>query len=549
MVADREPYLSRGRDCARLTDPMLLPPNSYPGRTNNFPTPYQSVGARGVNHLSSKIMLALFPPNMPFFRYRVDDAEVQSAMDADKETKGVVEEGLAAVEQGLLSDFERAALRMPLTEAVKHLLVCGNILLYVDPKTNKGRAIPLSRYCVTRDASGNTLDIAIMEQVDEEALDEDTRKKLEEHEQASGEDVGEKGDSKSEDKDEEPSTDNDDEVVIYTRVTRCEKHWRFVQEINGCIIAEGKYALDKCAWLPLRLVAVDGENYGRGLIEQYYGDLSSLEKLTKAMVQFAAAAAKIIFLTNPNSTTKPNKLVKAQTGDFVPGKKSDIEVLQIEKYADFQVAKSVADSIMERLSYAFLMYSAIQRNGERVTAQEIRLMAQELDSGFGGIYATLAQELQLQLIILLQANRQRRGLMKGLEGFTSKTRPTLVTGLEALGRGQDLQNLLSAMSILGQYPAFVQRLNTEELIKRVFASTNVNPQGLIIEEEQWQQMQRAAALQASLGPAGAEAVKGYARHAGAIAAQQPADTSNQQPAPTSIEAATPSRVDDPQVAL
>ena len=39
----------------------------------NYPTPYQSVGSRGVMNLASKLMLALFPPQAPFFRLDVDD--------------------------------------------------------------------------------------------------------------------------------------------------------------------------------------------------------------------------------------------------------------------------------------------------------------------------------------------------------------------------------------------------------------------------------------------------------------------------------------------
>jgi hypothetical protein len=522
---------------------MLLPPDGYPNRTLKFPTPYQSVGARGVNHLSSKTMLALFPPNMPFFRYRIDDEDVRKQVEAsDQETKGVVEEGLSIVERGLMSDFERASLRVPLTEAVKHLFVAGNILFYMDPKTNKGRAIPLSRYCVERDAQGNTLRVAVQESMDEDALPPDIQKKLEEAEIEK--------ESIDEDKEEidEAEKGAREGVELYTLVTRCKKHWTFVQEIDGVVVSTGRYDLDACPWLPLRLISVDGESYGRGLIEEYYGDLSSLEKLSKAIVQFAGAAAKIIFLTKPNSATKPRKLAQAQSGDFVQGNKTDIDVLQLEKYNDFQVAKATADAITERLSYAFLMYSAVQRNGERVTAQEIRLMAQELDSGFGGIYAMLSQELQMPIVMLLQANRKRRGkLSVAVQGAT---RPVLVTGIEALGRGQDLQNLLSAMSILGQYPAFVQRLDTGELIKRVFNATNVDASGLIIDEETWQEMQRQAAMAAAMGPAGAEAVKGYARHAGAVAAQgQPSSTNTNQPTVPPVEALTPSRVDEPQVAL
>lgn len=62
-----------------------------------------------------------------------------------------------------------------------------------------------------------------------------------------------------------------------------------------------------------------------------------------------------------------------------------------------QIAKMTADAIESRLSYAFMLNSAVQRSGERVTAEEIRYVANELEDTLGGIYSILSQELQLPL--------------------------------------------------------------------------------------------------------------------------------------------------------
>ena len=62
----REPFLTRARDAAKLTIPSLLPPSGHTGHSK-FSTPAQSLGARGVNNLASKLLLALLPPNSPFF--------------------------------------------------------------------------------------------------------------------------------------------------------------------------------------------------------------------------------------------------------------------------------------------------------------------------------------------------------------------------------------------------------------------------------------------------------------------------------------------------
>ena len=64
---------------------MLFPKETDTSSTK-YDTPYQSVGARGVNNLVAKLMLALFPPNAPFFRFALGD-EVEQAMTDSPEIK------------------------------------------------------------------------------------------------------------------------------------------------------------------------------------------------------------------------------------------------------------------------------------------------------------------------------------------------------------------------------------------------------------------------------------------------------------------------------
>ena len=70
------PYLVRGRDCAKLTIPSLLPDEGANSSTQ-FKTPHQSVGARGVTNLSSALLLSLLPPNQPFMRLVIDEQSLQ----------------------------------------------------------------------------------------------------------------------------------------------------------------------------------------------------------------------------------------------------------------------------------------------------------------------------------------------------------------------------------------------------------------------------------------------------------------------------------------
>ena len=183
-----------------------------------------------------------------------------------------------------------------------------------------------------------------------------------------------------------------------------------------------------------------------GYVEEYIGDLRSLEALTRAIVEGSAASSKVLFLVRPNGTTKQATLAQAPNGAIVQGDANDVTTLQVQKYNDFRVAQETALRITERLQFAFLLNSAVQRNAERVTAEEVRYMAQELETALGGVYSILSQEFQLPLVKLLLARLERTGKMPKMPKDAVK--PQIVTGIEALGRGQDLNKLSQFLQML-----------------------------------------------------------------------------------------------------
>ena len=68
----REPYLKRAREAAELTLPYLMVAEDATIHSS-LPTPFQGIGARGVNNLASKILMVALPPNAPFFRLAVNN--------------------------------------------------------------------------------------------------------------------------------------------------------------------------------------------------------------------------------------------------------------------------------------------------------------------------------------------------------------------------------------------------------------------------------------------------------------------------------------------
>ena len=115
MAADRDAFLTRARACAELTIPTLMPPEGHNG-TSQYDTPYQAVGARGVNNLASKLLITLLLPSRPCFRLTIDDYNL---IELGAEGRGKAEEALGRIERSAAQVIETKAIRVPTFEALK----------------------------------------------------------------------------------------------------------------------------------------------------------------------------------------------------------------------------------------------------------------------------------------------------------------------------------------------------------------------------------------------------------------------------------------------
>jgi hypothetical protein len=466
---EREHYLQRGRESSLYTIPSLLPDQDHRASTELL-TPFQSIGAEGVNNLSSKLLLSLLPPNAPFFRLVVDNSELEALL-ADKRSEA--EEGLAKIERMVMQEIEVRGLRVPISEALKQLIVAGNVLIYLPPE-GQIRVFRLDRYVVKRDSMGNPLEIITKESLSPLSLPERAREIIADPES------------------ENPTKDLD----LYTCIKWTGKNWKIHQELEGQIVpgSEGSFTKDKNPFIALRFTHMDGEDYGRGYVEEYLGDLKSLESLTQSIVEGSAAAAKVLFLVRPNGTTRVKTLAESPNGAIVTGDDNDVSSLQLGKSQDFNIAQQTIQMLQTRLSRVFLMNSSIRRDAERVTAEEIRVARQELEIALGGVYAILSQEFQLPLVEILMHRMGKEKKIPKLPGDALK--PLIVTGVEALGRGEDLNKLgmfLQSLAPLGEQA--MAELNISDYINRLAGSLGIDTEGLIKSEEQKQVEQQAAMQQ------------------------------------------------------
>jgi len=485
MTGRRNSYVNRAIAAASVTIPSLFPPLGSKGHTD-LRSPPQSTGAKAVNTLASKLLLALLPPNQPFARVTIDEADLG---ELSTETKGEVELTLVGIEHLAHREIEEAQFQPTLYEVIKQLLVAGNSLLFSGEDGFK--QYRLDRYVIKRDGMGRPKTIIICEPIDQDDIPRHIRSAV----------VGASANPHS----PGSTADDEEEHKLYTRIERHGNHWVVEQEIDGVLDpkARSTYPLDKCPYIPLRMIRVDGEDYGRSYVEEYIGDLKSLDVLSKALNEGTAAAARVLFLVRPNSTTKPSVLVEAPNGGFVHGQEQDVSVLQLEKQADFNTARQRMAEIKEDLSAAFLMNSSLTRSAERVTATEIRAMAQELETVLGGVYSLLSVELQLPLMLVVLGRLQRAGKLPTFPDNTLK--PKVLTGVAALGRTQDLDKLRLLLELIAPLGEQVinENMEVDEYIARVTAALSIDAEGLIPTKAQKQARrdeQEAKELMQMLGP-------------------------------------------------
>jgi hypothetical protein len=474
----RTEFLDTAINCSALTIPSLIPESDRATTTKNnrVDSLFQGVGARGVNNLSAKLLLALYPPSQPFFRLALDRQQLhrylqeQGAQGADSDKLATqIDEGLSQVERSVLLRMDKMSLRAVLFEAIKHLLVGGNGLLFIGEPG--ARFFGLRSFCISRDPEGEWTEIVVREEVARRFLPKSVTRP-----------DGYGGDEHSE----------YDFCDVFTWIDRevgddGAQAVTWHQEYEGKKIpgTAGFAPIETCPWIPLRLNRIAGESYGRGLVEEVLGDLRSLESLSQAIVEGSLIQAQCKTLVNPNGVTRADVIARSPNGAVVPGKPEDVAMLSLDKSRDFAVALQAMQLIERRLQFTFLLNEAMQRDAERVTAEEVRGMAEQLEQGLGGIYSVLSQEMQQPLVKRVVAMMERGGEIQKMPGeFIS---PEITTGLDAIGRGNDRARLTQFMqTIAGTMgpEALLQYLNPREVLSRFAASDGIDTKGLIKTEEE-----------------------------------------------------------------
>lgn len=425
LELEKTDLLRRCEDYGMWTLAYIFPPH---GKIKNseLQGPMDSTGPQAVNNLSNKLVMTLFQPSQPFFRLIVQDDDLdqiqKDATEGDQDAVEImseIDQRLAKAERQAMQELDMNRYRTEATMAAKSLIITGNALMY-HPEKNKGRVqmYNLRDYVVVRDLSGTVIEIITRDTKALSTFKKEVRDQI----------------LASKDKN---LYKNNTQVTIYTQLLLGDDGRYHLKQAADKIEleAEGAWPAEELPWIPLTWNLVRGEDYGRGLVEDYAGAFHALYILAQAEVDVVSIAADIKFLVNPNSTVNVDELNSAESGSYHSGLPEDVTPIQINKAVDMAMVENMVVRLQRQIAAAFLLNSAMIRDAERVTAEEIRTVANELEMAHGGIYSRFAEEWQYRVAVLML---KRTGLDLGTN---NEIYPQIITGLDSLSRAGDLDNL------------------------------------------------------------------------------------------------------------
>ncbi len=482
--------VDRAEHFARYTVPSLMvDPLTGNGR-EDVRYDFQSSGSLLLNTLSSKLTSLLFPSNQPFFKNIVTPELTAQAAKANI-PKEIVDSKLSILEQEATKNLFKNASFAKLTKALKLVIATGQALVYRDSSTQKFRVWNLHSFAVKRDAYGDWHCIILKQRFVFDELP------LEIQNDAIAKFPG--------------RFRPDAKIELYTMIKREQGTLnpliRVTTELDGRLVGpHASYPLHLSPWiLPVWNLA-DGEDYARGLVEEYAGDFSKLSVLSEQLGLYELDSMEILNFVNPQSGSSVDDLRAANSGDYLPGNGDSVVAYEKGDYQKMATVRGSLAEIVQRLSAAF-MYTGNTRNAERVTAEEIKKDAREAETMLGGAYSILAESLQSPLAYLMM----REVSDKSLSALISRSfYPQILTGLPALNRDIEVQNLMGALSegaaVIPQLQGIDARLDPVKVMDMLYRNRSVDTTVLFKDEEQLaadaeqatQQAEAAAQAQAGI---------------------------------------------------
>lgn len=391
-----------------------------------------SIGSAVANHFANKLVTTLFSPNRPFFRLAPNPTspkvkrlhEARDGKDIDEQTQAqaafdALRDKFVSVEQNSVRYLERIGYRTAATNAAKLLIITGDVVIR-SQKGQKSAAYSMRDYVCEKDLTGRDVTLIVRDTLVFGGLTPKQQSDVVEASNASGER-----------RDFEPSTS----VQILTRLSLTnDGRYKITQGIEDHDIVddEDRIVTEKDSpFTHLSWNLTKGENYGRGLVEDFSGSFHMIDNMTNYQTRMAAKMADLKIMVDPASGVDVEQLNSSESGTYISGKPSAAAPLMSGMDQGLQYIEAIILMHKRQISAAFLYQTGQTRDAERVTAEEIRENAAELEIAHGGVYSRFAADWQ---------SKAAQEAVSALgEDMGDTVEPVIMTGMDSLSRVGEMQ--------------------------------------------------------------------------------------------------------------
>lgn len=447
---------------------------------------FQEIGALLVNNLGAKLAGLLFPASRPFFRITASKTLTDAATKKGLSPSDL-QSGLAKLEQEASEALYINASYEQVVQALNHLIVTGNVLIYRDAETRRTISYGLEQFAIRRDHFGKMVDCILRQKVTFVSLDAEIKAAL----------IAKN--PKYKDNTRTHEVDQYTRIQLKASYDSKNRFYQVSQQIEDIDVGTPTIEPESiCSWMAPVWSWVPGEHYGRGLVEDYAGGFAKLSNMSHSLALYGIESLRVLNLVAPGQGVDIDAVNSAECGEFVQGTKDSIMPYNPGTLGKIKEAIELIQSTFTNLSKAF-MYKGSTRQAERVTATELRLDAMEAEQTLGGVYSSLAAWMQVPFahILLTECTPDT---LTGI--ITRDLKLDIVAGLQALGRSSDIQNLLEAANELGSIAPILKqidnRIDLEKLADMIYAGRSVDISTIRKSEAQLKEEQ-AAMQQQQLG--------------------------------------------------
>ena len=474
---DRIRSLQRKYRHAEITLPGILPPEGA-AQHSDLPVPFNSMAAEGINNLAARLVSVILPlNNLPVFEIFLDEVFNPEGQDTSRQ-----EDVMRRIERAVMSRLYLTNLRPQLFLAIKHLITVGDVLMVMLPDLDI-RLHRIDQYVVKRTTEGVWREIII-----EEVIDPELNPKLNDIKPQSSTGPESHGHPRA-------AGSSRRFEPLYTKLTRDGEFEPVTmeQEFRGVSVEpEGGDTFQVTAHMPLRWAALTGEDYGISLVEEQFGDIRSLDGTSAGLLDGIAMSSEFRWAVNPAGITEINDLRESVNGDWIAATVSDVSPMNFANAAQIEAVLRAKIHMENRLGRRFLMNSAAQPTGDRVTAKIVTIIAEELEQALGGVLSMVNRDIMIPTVrrAIFELTQDDIGIFPKEFGEIVKDPDGIVklrirAGLELLQREADRERLLEWLQIASQLPERAQRVYKWEAVgRRVLTASGIEPEGLVKSEEE-----------------------------------------------------------------